>query len=240
MTSTETPTESCPSCCSGRRRRAAATSISATMREVAKTGGNSSPGWKFSTLARSWGATVSWAVAVASTASSLIVAPPSSGLWFLVSQNSPQQLSLQCARKLLDELDEPRQLVNGNVVAAIVDDTQFQLFARLIAGLENDEGLHVLAAHRIGNADDAGVGDGGVLQHRILDFLGSDAVAGALDQVFLARHEAEVALIVDGHEVADQHPSLANDRLLLLEHGAAILVRAPVERAGGGACVAPT
>src|SRR5450759_889674 len=40
----------------------------------------------------------------------------------LVPQDTPQEFSLQRARKLRDELDDPRQLVNRDVLPAAVED----------------------------------------------------------------------------------------------------------------------
>ncbi len=53
VTSTVTPTDNSPSASNGRSSRAAASSMRATMREVAKTAGNVSPGSRDKALARS-------------------------------------------------------------------------------------------------------------------------------------------------------------------------------------------
>src|SRR6266511_5489041 len=71
MTSTVTPTESSPARRWGRRTRAAASSMRATIRDVANTGGKASAGSRLRALARSDCATVRCAEAVELTASSL-------------------------------------------------------------------------------------------------------------------------------------------------------------------------
>src|SRR6266542_5764367 len=74
MTSTVTPTESSPARRWGRRTRAAASSMRATIRDVANTGGKAYAGSRLRALARSEGATVRCTEAVESTAGSLIAA----------------------------------------------------------------------------------------------------------------------------------------------------------------------
>src|SRR6266542_5680410 len=159
------------------------------------------------------------------------------GDWLLVPQDPPQEFPLQRSRELRDELDDPRQLVDRDVLAAAVEDLLLQLIAARVAGLQDDERLDVLAADRVGNPDHARVGYGGVLQESVLDLLGTDAVAGALDQVLLARHEAQVSVLVYRAEVADQNPPFADHGLLLLQQ--AILERAPVDRSRGTTGIEP-
>ncbi len=53
---------------------------------------------------------------------------------------------MQRARKFRDELDDPRQLVDCDVLAAAVDDLLLQLLAARVAGFQEDESLDVLPA----------------------------------------------------------------------------------------------
>src|SRR5512141_1550951 len=97
----------------------------------------------------------------------------------LVPQDPPQEFSLQRARKLRDELDDPRQLVDRDVFPTAVEDLLLQLIGGRIARFQNDECLDVLPADGIGDPDHAGVGHGGMLQESVLDLLGADPVARA-------------------------------------------------------------
>src|SRR5918912_2482112 len=72
VTSTVTPTESSPGPRNGRKTREAAISISATMREVERTGGYESPPSRLRALARSVRETKNSAEAVALISGSLI------------------------------------------------------------------------------------------------------------------------------------------------------------------------
>ncbi len=73
--------------------------------------------------------------------------------------------------------------------------------------LERDERLDHLADHRVGLADDAGLGHRRVLHQRALDLERADQVAGRLDHVVGAADEPEVAVGVAPREVAGQVPA---------------------------------
>src|ERR1039457_7504917 len=62
-----------------------------------------------------------------------------------------------------------------------------------------------------------------------LNLLRSDAVTRTLDNVVLARHEPEVAVLIDIYEVTGQIPTLGGDGTLLF------LGIAPIDRARGSA-----
>ena len=74
-------------------------------------------------------------------------------------------------------------------------------------GLERDEGLDHLAHHRVGLADHAGLGDGGVLHQRAFHLERADQVAGRLDDVVGAADEPEVAFGVAPGQVAGEIPA---------------------------------
>ena len=67
---------------------------------------------------------------------------------------------------------------------------------RLEPVLQQHERLDDLAGDRVGHADDAGLGDGGVLHQHALDLERADQVAGRLDDVVAAADEPEVAVLV--------------------------------------------
>jgi hypothetical protein len=75
-------------------------------------------------------------------------------------------------------------------------------------GLQRDERLHDLADDRVGLADDAGLGDRGVLDERALHLERADEVAGGLDDVVGPADEPEVAVRVAPGEVAAHVPAV--------------------------------
>ena len=78
--------------------------------------------------------------------------------------------------------------------------------------LERDERLHDFHRDGVRLADDAGLGDGGVLEQRALDLERADEVSGRLDDVVRATDEPEVAVGVAPREIAGQVP-LAREAL---------------------------
>src|SRR5712692_3375440 len=150
----------------------------------------------------------------------------------LVPEDAAQELSrarsggARRPRHRLDELDLARELVDRQVLAAEIDDRLLEAGGGRRAGLEDHIGPRILAAHGIGDADHAAVGDGGMLRHHVLDLLRPDAVAGGLDQIVLARQEPDVAVLVHGDEVPGPAPAVL--------HGLPLLVLVPpVHRARG-------
>src|SRR3990167_866324 len=83
-----------------------------------------------------------------------------------------------------------------------------QRFARLVTRLERPEGLHPLARHRVGNADDAGLGHGRMLHQGALHLEGPDQVAGRLDHVVGTADEPVVAIGVPAHQIAWEVPAV--------------------------------
>src|SRR5207249_12200477 len=77
-----------------------------------------------------------------------------------------------------------------------------QLRVGRVTVLEQDEGRHHLTARFVRPADDAALGDGGVLEERALDFNGADAVAGDLDDLVRPAREPDIAVFVDVRRIA--------------------------------------
>src|SRR5205823_10298883 len=75
----------------------------------------------------------------------------------LVRELAPQHLADQGLGQRLAELDRPRDLERREPVAAEGDEL---VGRRVLAGLERDEGLHLLALDRVRHADRGG------LEHR--------------------------------------------------------------------------
>src|SRR6266542_2002495 len=93
---------------------------------------------------------------------------------------------------------------------------RYVTFGPLLTGLERDEDLRFLTHDRIGNADHARIGHGGVGHQDILDLLGANAVAGTLDQIVLAGEEPDVPVLVHADHVTRATPALPHRTPLLL------------------------
>src|SRR6266536_2076299 len=130
-------------------------------------------------------------------------------------------------RHRLHELDLPRELVDGELRPAVVDELLLECLARGRPLLEHHERLGVLPADRVGNADDPDVGHSGVRGDRHLDLVRADAVPRGLDEVVLPGDEPEVAVLVGLGVVADQVPALPDHRLALARHEPRALLEGP-------------
>src|SRR5690606_18436300 len=81
----------------------------------------------------------------------------------------------------------------------------FRVFAFRTRLLQHDEGDHRFAGEVIGAADDRGFGhEAGIGDQRRLDFHGAEAVAGDVQYVVDAAHDADVAVLVIGRAVAGE------------------------------------
>src|SRR3990172_12648740 len=103
------------------------------------------------------------------------------------------------------ELDLAGGGAGAQLLAAEADKLAAELIVRLIAVLEGDERLHDLHRHRVGLADDAGLGDCGVLDEGALHLERADEVAGGVDHVVGAADER-----------SEEHTSELQSRLNLL------------------------
>ena len=83
-------------------------------------------------------------------------------------------------------------------------DVQAQRLVGRNPGLERDEGLHPFAQHRVGLADHAGLGHGGMLHQRAFDLERADQVAGGLDHVVGTADEPVIAVGVTPGQVAGE------------------------------------
>ena len=89
-------------------------------------------------------------------------------------------------------------------LARVAEELQASASLGAEARLQRDESLHRFADDRVGLADDAGLGDRGVLHQRALDLERADQMAGGLDDVVGAPDEPEVAVGVALRQVAGQ------------------------------------
>ena len=116
-------------------------------------------------------------------------------------------LPLRVLRQAGEEVDLLGRHRRAQALAREAEQFPPQRLARLEAGLQRDEGLDHLADHRVGLADDAGLGDRRVLHQHALDLERADQVAGRLDDVVGAADEPEVAVGVAPRQVAGQVPA---------------------------------
>ena len=68
---------------------------------------------------------------------------------------------------------------------------------RSAPGLQHQEAQRHLALERVGDADDGAFGDIGMRGQHLLDRAGREAVAGDIDDVVGARHDEDIAVLVD-------------------------------------------
>ena len=96
-------------------------------------------------------------------------------------------------------------LVAGEVVGAVVD---HRVLVELDPRLEHDVGLHRLTGVGMGHADHGDLGDAGMRGDHVLDLGRVDVEARHDDQVLGPVDEVEVAVVVDGGDVAGAQPAV--------------------------------
>src|SRR6267143_7165901 len=106
---------------------------------------------------------------------------------------SPQDLSGRRAGDLVDELDLTDALVVGD---PLLHESDELVRRRLRVRTKLHEGLRYLSGFLICFADDAGVGDGGVLAEHRLDLGRSDPEPLVFDELLLAIDDENVAAVV--------------------------------------------
>src|SRR5262249_11625665 len=122
------------------------------------------------------------------------------------------QLALQdparrADRQLVYELHGARILVSGHTLLGVRD----QFFGSdRVARLELDDGLDLLAEPLVGDADHSGCGDGRVRVQLLLDLTRIDVEATADDQLLLAVHDEEIAVVIDIAHVPSVEPATAH------------------------------
>src|SRR5437762_5251234 len=129
-----------------------------------------------------------------------------------------EDLAGRGARDLVDELDLADPLVVGDPLLH----EGHQLVARHAGtGADLHEGLRDLARLRIRLADDARVGDGGMLAEHRLDLRRPDPEALVLDELLLAVDDEDVPVLVLLADVAGEEPAVP-------QHGRGVLGLVPV------------
>ena len=83
------------------------------------------------------------------------------------------------------------------------------------ARFELDVEAHPLAEHLVGHRDRGRERDGGVLRYLGLHRRRADVLAAADDDVGRAADDAQVAVGVDGAQVADEHPAVGGEQLVV-------------------------
>ena len=85
---------------------------------------------------------------------------------------------------------------------------------------QHDDRVHLLAPHRVRDADDGDLRDGGVGRDRVLDLDGVHVLAAGDDHVVQPVDEVDVAVGVDVADVAGVVPAAARTRALSVRGGA--------------------
>src|SRR5205809_1872085 len=121
----------------------------------------------------------------------------------------PKHLAVDLAGRRLGQLgyefDEARILVLAEALAhEVLDLLSERLVARAVG---DDEGLHDLAAQRIGHADRADLAHVGMLQNGVLDLDRAHRPAGRDDDVVGAAAVEEVAVLVGAAEILGCDPA---------------------------------
>src|SRR5712691_9605806 len=141
--------------------------------------------------------------------SSTTGAPSSDTKRAWLAQLDAADLAAHRLRQARDELDRARVLVGRRHALHVVLQGPHQRIPRRVAGTQDDEGLHDLAAYRVGARHHGRLEDGGVLEERALDLEGPDAIASGDDDVVRAADEPEIAVLVALGAVARQVPLTA-------------------------------
>src|SRR5207247_586811 len=123
----------------------------------------------------------------------------------LLSELTAKRLADQRLRKLAAELDFPGNFERGEALAAVRDEL---LGRRGRAGLQDDEGLHLLALDGVRYTDRGRVHDRRVRRERLLDLARVHVEAGHDDHLLLAVDDRHVTVLVDGRDVARVEPAV--------------------------------
>src|SRR6185437_3686675 len=115
-----------------------------------------------------------------------------------------QHLAGRRHRQRVRELDMARVFMGGELDLYEILDLSGELFARRKTRAQHDPGFHRFGADRIGNADYGRQRDRRMLEQRVLDLGGTDAVAGGGDDVVLAAHVPEIAVLILPAEIAGE------------------------------------
>ena len=82
-----------------------------------------------------------------------------------------------------------------------------------VAGTQDDVRADPLAEQLVGRRDRGDQGDRGVAADLVLDLRRADVLAAADDEVGRPADDREVAVVVDPHDVADEHPAVRRVQL---------------------------
>ncbi len=122
-------------------------------------------------------------------------------------QQPAHDLAAARFRQVRAEIDLLRRHRGAEAPAGMAEQLAAQRFRGLVARLQRDEGLDDLAGHRVGLADDAGLGDRRMLHQRAFDLERADQVAGRFDHVVGPPDEPEVAVAIALRQIAGQVPA---------------------------------
>src|SRR3569623_667194 len=127
-------------------------------------------------------------------------------------------LSGRALDQLADQEDVARILVRSQALAR----ERFQDLHVERPIRRDDERDHLFTMLIVGQPDHRGLANAGVSEQHVLDLSWIDVVPGADDQLLLAIHEEQVAVLIQVADVPAEQPSVA------VEHGARGLLVAPI------------
>src|SRR5207247_11255272 len=109
------------------------------------------------------------------------------------AQLDAADLAAHGLRQTVDEFDLPGVLVGRGHAFHVLLELAHERVAREMAGPQDDEGLHELAAHRVGTRHDRRFDHRRVLEQRALHLERADAIPRRDDDVVSAADEPELA-----------------------------------------------
>src|SRR5690606_33969072 len=116
-----------------------------------------------------------------------------------------EDLARRALGKLLDEPDDARNLVCGQLLPGPLGDLGL---GEVGTGLAGDDGGDLLAVMIVGDTDHSRLDDVGMLVEHLFDLARLDVVPAADDQILETVHDAQVALVVELTEVAGAEPTV--------------------------------
>ena len=130
-----------------------------------------------------------------------------------VTQYTPLDLASGGHREFGAKFDLPRRFVRGKILTHVVAQRLDQRVIALPARLQDDERFDVAAFRLVGHADHRGIHYGRMLHQAVLDFVGSDAVAAAFENVIEPAVVPEIAVGVADRKVARSSPGVGVGRI---------------------------
>jgi hypothetical protein len=127
-----------------------------------------------------------------------------------LSQDSSHDLSGSGLGKVRDDVDHLGGGEGTDGLANLGDEVLAKLGGVLESVLDGDEGVDSLSGKLIGDTDDGGLSDSGVVDQGSLDLSGGETVTGNVDNVVNTSADPVVSLVVTGSSVSREVVSLVD------------------------------